>query len=203
MNLLIVLACGALAYVLGSIPFGVLIPKILGRGDPRTVGSGNIGTTNVYRMAGLKVSILVFLADFLKGLIAAWGTLTILGENSNLIFILLPFSVLGHVFSCFLRFKGGKGVATAAGVLFFIQPFIISLAILLWALLVKIKTYPFLASLLVGFLITLSFWILKGGSAAGLALFLLLLLVWTHRSNLARWRQGREYHVKSEQQSGF
>jgi glycerol-3-phosphate acyltransferase PlsY len=203
MNLLVVLACGAVAYVVGSIPFGVLIPKILGKGDPRTVGSGNIGTTNVYRMAGLKVSVLVFLADFLKGLVSAWGVFTILGENSSLIFFLLPFSVLGHVFSCFLKFKGGKGVATAAGVLFFIQPFITSLAILLWAFLVKIKTYPFLASLLVGFLITLGFWILKGGSAAGLALFLLLLLVWTHRSNLARWRQGREHHVKSEQKSTF
>ena len=106
----------AASYLIGSIPFGFIITHWVKKVDIRTVGSGNIGATNVVRVAGKPWGILVFLLDFSKGLIAPCLVVAVLPDAGNLIIILAAIAVIcGHNCTCFLRFKGGKGVATSVG----------------------------------------------------------------------------------------
>ena len=104
--------CG---YLLGAIPFGIVVSKALGLPDPRTVGSKNVGFTNVLRVSGKKAGILTLLGDMGKGWLLGWVAMQWLTDESFIMIVaLMP--ILGHLFSPFLGFKGGKGVATALGV---------------------------------------------------------------------------------------
>ena len=102
------------AYLLGSIPFGLLVSRVLGKNDPRTMGSKNIGFTNVLRVSGKKAGILTLIGDIGKGSLAT-GLAQGLGVSRSWILLIGFAVVVGHIFSIFLRFKGGKGVATALG----------------------------------------------------------------------------------------
>jgi glycerol-3-phosphate acyltransferase PlsY len=111
------------AYVLGSIPFGLLVAHALGEKDPRTAGSNNIGFTNVLRVSGKKAGILTLLGDIGKGVIAVVFAQS-LGAPGPWVLLMGFAVVLGHIFSVFLAFKGGKGVATALGAVLGIEPFL-------------------------------------------------------------------------------
>ena len=116
----LILALTVLAYLMGSIPSGLLVARALGGPDPRQFGSGNLGTANLYRLLGLKAGILTFLGDALKGalpvLLASFWLSPLGAWREGAVAVVGGAAVLGHVFPLYLKFKGGKGVATAFGV---------------------------------------------------------------------------------------
>ena len=137
---LLCLLMTVLAYVLGGIPFGIVVSKALGLPDPRTVGSKNIGFTNVLRVSGKTAGVLTLLGDFGKGWVCAWVAMHWLTVESYIMVVALA-PILGHMFSPFLGFKGGKGVATAVGVVLGLSPSIGLLLLLIWLGAVAIWRY--------------------------------------------------------------
>lgn len=183
------------AYLLGAIPFSVLITKLKGI-DLRTVGSGNFGATNVYRALGLKYALFVFLLDALKGALPVWYAMTLF--PSPIIHILIGFTaIIGHTFSLFLGFKGGKGVATAAGVFSVLSPipfgvtFLVVIALIFMTRMVSVGT---LAGCIILPLLLIQFKEPKllVVSVSVVAFFILL----KHRGNIQRIIQGTENKLK-------
>ena len=129
-----------LGFLLGAIPFGIVISKALGQPDPRTAGSKNIGFTNVLRVAGKKAGILTLLGDLGKGWVVAWAAMHWLTVESYIMVVALA-PILGHLFSPFLGFKGGKGVATAVGAVLGLSPSVGLLLLLIWLGAVAIWRY--------------------------------------------------------------
>lgn len=181
-----------MAYVAGSIPFGILIAKTFCGIDPREDGSRSSGATNVSRLCGFHYGVLTLLCDVAKGALPTWGACWL--DPSDPVFIsLTAFAcVIGHVFSCFLRFRGGKGVATAIGVFIPISfwPLLGSCALCMlviwWTGFVSLGSMSLLASLPV-FLAFAGQW-----QWVPLAVCLLGLIVFKHRENIRRLREGRE-----------
>jgi len=127
-------------YGLGSIPFGVVVSKALNLQDPRAVGSKNVGFTNVLRLSGTKAGVLTLLGDMGKGWIIGWAAMQWLQTESLMIVAALS-PIVGHIFSPFLGFKGGKGVATALGTVLGLSPSIGTLLLLIWLGAVAIWRY--------------------------------------------------------------
>ena len=127
-------------YFLGAISFGILVSKALGLPDPRTVGSKNVGFTNVLRVSGTKAGVFTLLGDMGKGWVMGWAAMQWLtGESSIMVVAISP--ILGHIFSPFLGFKGGKGVATALGSVLGLSPSMGLLLLLIWLGAVAIWRY--------------------------------------------------------------
>jgi glycerol-3-phosphate acyltransferase PlsY len=122
------------AYLLGSIPFGLLLAKLFGGGDVRKAGSGNIGATNVVRVAGPLAGILTLIFDTAKGAAAVWLAARVTNDSANWMMISALAVLLGHCFPAWLKFKGGKGVATALGVFLALSPLAAVSALLLFIL---------------------------------------------------------------------
>ena len=127
-------------YLLGAIPFGVVVSKAMGLSDPRTVGSKNVGFTNVLRVSGTKAGVLTLLGDMGKGWVLGWVAMQWLTVESFIMVVALS-PILGHLFSPFLGFKGGKGVATAVGAVLGLSPSIGLLLLLIWLGAVAIWRY--------------------------------------------------------------
>ena len=192
------------SYLLGSIPFGYLTGRIAGI-DIRQAGSGNIGATNVVRVLGKRYGYPVFILDFLKGFGAVeiaiafaraarpeWGSPEVYG-------ILAAFgSVIGHSFPPWLKFRGGKGVATAAGALFGLMPLAMLIGVAIWIIVFWLTRYVSVASLVTVITLPLVIAILtqlNKGHAKALfysSLCIAVVVVWQHRSNLCRLIRGRE-----------
>jgi len=127
-------------YLLGAIPFGVVVSQALGLADPRTVGSKNVGFTNVLRVSGTKAGVLTLLGDMGKGWVMGWAAMQWLSVESFIMVVALS-PILGHLFSPFLGFKGGKGVATGLGAVLGLSPSIGLLLLLIWLGAVAIWRY--------------------------------------------------------------
>ena len=183
-------------YLCGSIPFGLWIPCLLGKGDPRTVGSGNTGATNVYRLAGLPTAILVYLCDALKGALPTW-----MAPPEQRLYVAIA-CVLGHIFSAFLKGKGGKGVATSCGVLLVIMPKTLLLAFMAWFVVWKGTRYVSLASLMGCGAILIAGWVSPSRGHGIFSACLFVILMWSHRSNIVRLIKGREAKVRSPRSKG-
>jgi glycerol-3-phosphate acyltransferase PlsY len=124
----------ALAYLLGSIPSGVLMARALGLQDPRAAGSGNIGAANLTRLGGKKAGVLTFLLDFLKGFLPVLAARIYGPPDPTTAYLTALLAVTGHCYSVFLGFRGGKGVATTAGAFFPLAPIAMVAALFAWAL---------------------------------------------------------------------
>ncbi len=189
------------AYILGSIPFGALISKARGI-DIFKVGSGNIGATNVIRAAGWKVGLLVFALDVCKGLLP-----TLMGRhlfpNQMWIWVLSgETAAIGHCFSPWLRFKGGKGIACLLGMLFGATPLIAGIVLAVFAIVVGLTRYVSLGSLLAVISAVISAGALQYPKRVTALYFAALLLsVVLHRKNIQRLMAGNENQV-GKQQSG-
>jgi glycerol-3-phosphate acyltransferase PlsY len=180
-----------LGYLAGSLPFGLIVSRLLHGVDPRAAGSGNVGATNVARTGGKKAGVLVLACDLLKGLLivayAKWA-----GVDAFSLSLIALAVVCGHVFSIFLRFKGGKGVATTVGVLLplaFWQTAvggIICLAIAWRTGFVSLGSLAMMVIIAALLLISLEFFLLP------LCLVLGALIFWTHRANIKRLAKGEE-----------
>lgn len=129
-----------LGYLLGAIPFGVVVSKALGLPDPRTVGSKNVGFTNVLRVSGKKAGVLTLLGDMGKGWLMGWVAMQSLTDERFIMIVALS-PILGHLFSPFLNFQGGKGVATALGAVLGLSPSMGLLLLLIWLGAVAIWRY--------------------------------------------------------------
>ncbi|PPR46507.1 MAG: putative glycerol-3-phosphate acyltransferase [Alphaproteobacteria bacterium MarineAlpha5_Bin9] len=135
------------SYIIGSIPFGLIITKLLGYGDIRNLGSGNIGATNVLRTGNKFIALLVLILDLLKGFIPVFYLINFSSINDLSLIIIGSFAVFGHIFPIWLKFRGGKGVATYIGFLIGIDYVIASIFILSWISIAFIKKYSSLASI--------------------------------------------------------
>jgi glycerol-3-phosphate acyltransferase PlsY len=186
------LAALAFGYLLGSIPFGVLVTRVAGVGDVRSIGSGNIGATNVLRTGRKGLAAATLVGDVLKGTVAvviAWRW----GPNLAILAALGAF--LGHLFPVWLSFKGGKGVATYLGCLLGLSPLAALAFAAIWLLVAFGTRYSSLSALVAGTATPIVLWLLGERQMAELFVLLAAVLVWTHRENIARLRAGTEGRI--------
>jgi glycerol-3-phosphate acyltransferase PlsY len=194
----VLLVCAG--YLAGSIPFGVLLGRLVAGVDPRTVGSGNIGASNVARAAGKKVGIAVLVLDALKAALPMLATARLLqGDPSAQTWETLVglAAFVGHIFPVWLGFKGGKGVATALGVFAVLAPWPTLLAVLAFGVAFAVTRIAAVGSLVGTAVCTAGVFFAYGATSvtAWAALMVAVLVVWRHRSNLARLRRGAENKV--------
>ncbi|MAW01797.1 MAG: acyl-phosphate glycerol 3-phosphate acyltransferase [Candidatus Pelagibacter sp.] len=182
------------SYLLGSIPFGLLFSKIFGLGDIRNVGSGNIGATNVLRTGNKVAAVLTLFFDIFKGALALMIT-----KNFYIDLIFLSFIAvyLGHIFPIWLKFKGGKGVATFIGGLIVINYKICIIFLISWALITKIFKISSLSALIAFFIIFIYSVIFEQKDFMILISFFLVINFFTHRQNIIRLIKGEETKIKS------
>lgn len=182
-----------LSYLLGAVPFGLIVARVCGKGDIRTQGSGNIGATNVVRVAGKKLGVLTLVLDAGKGALAVWVA-TYWGGETVAVYAGVA-AVIGHVFPVFLRFKGGKGVATTLAVLLALNPWVGLATGAVW-LLVFFSTRLSSLSAILAMMAAPSFaFLLSEQGATPLVyatLFLAALVILRHRANIRRLINGEE-----------
>ena len=195
-----------IAYLIGSVSFAVVVSKCMRLPDPHSYGSGNPGATNVLRTGNKGAAVLTLLGDALKGFVAVVLARMILGEeslssslNSWILCGVVVAVFLGHLFPIFHGFKGGKGVATACGILFGIN-WILGLATLAtWIIVAKFMRYSSLAALAAAVFGPIYFVFLFGFHPMGIALLIVCaLLIWRHRSNIRNLMNGTESRIGSK-----
>jgi len=195
-----VVIVASLAYLLGSIPFGFLLVRVFRKQDIRAVGSGNIGATNVVRSGAKGLGALTFLLDAAKGCVAVFAAQWLLGgrfSDPDLHAVAALFAVLGHMYPVWLRFKGGKGVATAFGVFLALSPVAALLGLGVFVVVLQIWRYVSLASIVSAVAFPVAALFLSRGRATPLltavTVFLPALVIVKHRANIQRLRSGTEY----------
>lgn len=182
----------ALSYLIGSVPFGLLIAKSKGK-DIRTMGSGNIGATNVLRCLGKPAGITCFSLDVLKGFLPAFFFPALVTGGASIGILFGAAAILGHNFPVFLKFKGGKGVATSAGVLLGVAPLAVLIGIAVWAIVFFTSGYVSLGSIVAAVAVIAVGWSAGYALPVAVALTLLgILAVWRHRANIRRLTAGTE-----------
>jgi glycerol-3-phosphate acyltransferase PlsY len=180
-----------IAYLVGSIPVGIILAKLKGT-DPRKVGSGNIGATNVMRAAGKKIGILTLIGDILKGLIPTLAA-TYFGQPYLLIAAVGLATFLGHLFPIYLKFTGGKGVATALGVYLALSPLTILINIIIFVLVLLKWRYVSLGSLIGTGLVPVALAVLKAPAEyVCLSVVIGILIFVKHKDNIKRLMAGTE-----------
>lgn len=181
------------AYLLGSISFGILVSKAFGLPDPRTVGSGNPGATNVARSGNKLAAILTLLGDALKGWLPVWAAL----QSDMLMWVVASVGIavfLGHLYPIFFKFQGGKGVATAAGILFAVQPMLGLATLGMWALVFFATRYSSLASIIAALSapVIAYFMLTPYKDYLLMIVVVVALLVWRHKTNIQKLLNGTE-----------
>ena len=185
-----------LCYIIGSIPFSYIFAYWLKGVDVRQRGSGNVGATNVLRTAGPLVGALALVGDLLKGAAGAW--IAVESGNTYLL-VLCPLAVVvGHCFSVFLRFRGGKAVASSGGIVLFLFPRVGLILLAIFIVLALGSRYVSLASVMVALVLPFLVW-LSGYDAPFILLSAIMaaLVIYRHRENLQRLRQGSEPRLGS------
>jgi glycerol-3-phosphate acyltransferase PlsY len=184
------------AYLIGSLSFAVIVSRLMGLNDPRSYGSGNPGATNVLRSGNKTAAILTLLFDALKGfvpvfLVAQLGGRFGLGEGTLALVGLAAF--LGHLWPVFFRFQGGKGVATAAGVLLGMNPWLGLATLLTWAIIAFFFRYSSLAAIVSAAFAPFYQLLIWGGGPLAVAIAAMgLLLIWRHGANIRKLLAGTE-----------
>ncbi|MEO6118110.1 MAG: glycerol-3-phosphate 1-O-acyltransferase PlsY [Methylotenera sp.] len=181
------------AYLLGSISFGILVSKAFGLPDPRTVGSGNPGATNVLRSGKKMAAALTLLGDALKGWIPVWLAL----QSDMLMWVVATVGVavfMGHLYPIFYKFKGGKGVATALGVMLAISPWLGLAALLTWVVVFAISRYSSLGAIVAAALAPFYAWFLLSAYKDYIITVLIMsvFLIWRHKTNIQKLLAGTE-----------
>ena len=180
------------AYLIGSISFGIIFSKLFSLPDPRTVGSGNIGATNIARSGKKLPAILTLLGDALKGWLPVWLAL----QSNMLMWVVASIGLavfFGHLFPIFHRFKGGKGVATALGVMLAVSPMLGLACLLTWALVFAISRFSSLSAIVAAALSPVFAWLLLPyKNYVLMVLVMAVMLVWRHKSNIQKLLAGTE-----------
>ena len=191
---LILMIC--VAYLIGAIPTGVLLTRLVGGSDIRKAGSGNIGATNVYRVVGRKMGILTLVGDCLKGVIPVLIAIK-LGLSLEGVALVSLAAFIGHCYPVYLGFKGGKGVATALGIFLVLSPKAILAALLVFILVLLIWRYISLASITAAAVIPFVIaYFNRSLPLFAATLVIAAIVIWRHRGNIERLRSGTENRFK-------
>lgn len=188
-----------IGYLIGSIPSGFIMTRRFQGTDLRNYGSGNVGATNTARVLGIKLGFLVAVFDVLKGIVAVWLAQLIFPNDISLLFIFLVgiMVIIGHNWSAFLNFSGGKGVATTLGVILKLLPKSFFIFVLIWFLITIITRYVSLASIMGALSLPISSFFLEPNSAYFYYMLLLaLIIIVTHHENINRLIKGEENRMK-------
>jgi glycerol-3-phosphate acyltransferase PlsY len=191
-----------IAYLLGSVPTSFIMGKVIRKIDIRQYGSGNVGATNALRVLGTKIGIITLIIDIGKGIIAVLIGKTLVNDPSNLLLIGFGlFAILGHIFTIFLKFKGGKGVATSAGVFIALIPIPVAITLAVFIVTVWISKYVSLGSIVAAitlFLVELYVNITNDFSQIEFLVFVFviaLFIIIRHKSNIKRILAGNENRI--------
>ena len=182
-----------ISYLIGSIPFGFLLTKIFLKKDIREIGSGNIGATNALRTGNKLIGYSTLILDISKAVILL---LIIKFNFSEYLFVSSIAVFLGHVFPVWLKFKGGKGVATYVGILFCINIYLAIIFIIVWFVVFIISKYSSLASMVASLLVPISSYFLLNDINYYFYIILFLLILITHRENIKRLKNNTESKTK-------
>jgi glycerol-3-phosphate acyltransferase PlsY len=190
-----VLVVAALAYLVGSIPFAVIVSRAMGLPDPRSFGSGNPGATNVLRSGSKLAAAVTLVGDAVKGWVPVWAALR-LELPAEVVAVAALAAFLGHVFPVWLRFKGGKGVATAAGVMLALDWRLGLGALLVWLTVVVASRYSSLGSILASlFAPAAVYWTSGAGPLFYATAAMCAILVWRHEANIRKLLRGEESRI--------
>ncbi len=189
-----------LAYLLGSVSFAVLMSRAFGLADPRTYGSGNPGATNVLRSGKKVAAALTLLGDAAKGWLAVFLAMHFVNEDTQLVVALVALAVfLGHLFQVFLKFQGGKGVATALGVLLALNVWVGLCVLVTWLFMAVVFRYSSLSALVAAATAPIYAMLLGLPREWICASFIMsLLLIWRHKSNIQNLLAGKESKIGSK-----
>lgn len=183
-----------LGYLSGSVPYGLIFSKIFGNLDIRTIGSGNIGTTNVLRTGHKGIAAATLICDFFKGFLPVYVAYSI-GIQDNFIFGTALATIIGHVYPIWLKFQGGKGVATALGVFWAISLPLGIFATFIWIITTRFARISSLSSLCMFTLAPIFAALALSHAIALFCLIVTLLIYWTHRMNISRLINGKEQEI--------
>ncbi|MEM7044879.1 MAG: glycerol-3-phosphate 1-O-acyltransferase PlsY [Pseudomonadota bacterium] len=183
----------AISYLIGSIPFGLILTRMFGAGDLRNIGSGNIGATNVLRTGRKSLALATLLLDAAKGALPVWLAGTFFGPDMAVVAGLG--AILGHCFPVWLKFNGGKGVATAAGVVLTLTPLAGLIAFALFLVVVTLTRYVSLSSILAAVSAAPIAYLLGRVQPAELYLLIALIIIIKHHENIRRLIAGEESKV--------
>lgn len=181
-----------LSYLIGSISFALIVGKMFYKKDIRDYGSGNLGATNAYRVLGIKAGVIVAIADILKGTFACLLPLILSSTINPIVCGLL--AILGHIFSVFASFKGGKAVATATGVLF-LSPLGVLVGFVVFVLTLLFTKYVSLSSMLAGIALFIYSLIFEDKVIIALSLLIIVSIIILHRQNIKRILNGTENKI--------
>ncbi|MFC4165879.1 glycerol-3-phosphate 1-O-acyltransferase PlsY [Teichococcus aestuarii] len=195
----LLLAAALLGYLSGSVPYGLLLTRAAGLGDIRQIGSGNIGATNVLRTGNKKVAAATLLLDALKGVVPVLALGALWGRDAGLVAGLA--ALLGHIFPVWLGFKGGKGVATGAGVLLAAAWWVGLACAVLWFVMAKVTRISSASALTACAAAPLVALLSGDLRLAGFALVLALLIIWRHQDNIRRLLAGTEPRIGQKNKS--
>ena len=189
-SLFVLLIWAVLGYLFGAVPFGVLVARAMGLGNLREIGSGNIGATNVLRTGSKTAALATLILDGAKGAVAALIARAVTGEDAAQIAGLM--ALIGHCYPIWLKFKGGKGVATFLGLLLALSLPVGAACCATWLVVAALKRISSLAALVAAG--TSTFWMTLLGYPEGfvLGVVVTLLVFWRHRANITRLRAGTE-----------
>ncbi|MFW6200956.1 MAG: glycerol-3-phosphate 1-O-acyltransferase PlsY [Gemmatimonadota bacterium] len=184
----------AASYLIGAVPTSYLVGRLARGIDLREHGSGNLGATNAFRVLGGRLALPVLVFDIVKGWFPAFAFPRWDGAAAEWALVYGAVAVVGHVFSAYVRFRGGKGVATAGGVLIALAPLAAAVGVAVWAIVVALTRIVSLASLVAAIGLPVAVYLLRGADAVfGLTLGLAVFVVFAHRSNIRRLLRGEEH----------
>ena len=193
---MIVLAC-LLAYIIGSIPNGLIVSRVVAGIDIRQYGSHNIGATNVWRTLGKGPGAAVFLLDFIKGILGVFFGYLLVGTPFAMIFGGMA-AIIGHSLPLFLGFHGGKGVATGLGVIAFLMPKVTIVVFLVWLAIVLVTRYVSLGSIIAAALVPILAWLFSYPIEYFVfGLLAAVLIIVRHKTNIVRLLNGTENHIQA------
>ena len=190
----IILFC-ILAYVIGSIPFALIVGKVFYDTDIRSLGSGNLGTTNTFRCLGKKAGITVFVCDVSKGIVATFLPTLMLGRV-DFLSVFGAFAMIGHVFPIFANFKGGKAVATGSGVFIFLYPMLSLLLLVIFFATLFLTGYVSLGSILMSLTAIGYLSIFESGIDKWVMIVMCIFVIYVHKKNILRLINGTENQSK-------
>ena len=198
MNTLLFIVVLIVIYLIAAIPTGVVLARVMGYEDVRDKGSGNIGATNVYRVAGKLPGILTLVGDILKGFLPLLACKTWLMPTPTQLGIACAVAIVGHCYPVYLKFRGGKGIATALGIFLVISPAAVLGAAIVFGVAIAITRFISLGSVLAAMATPLLVLMLNEPQPIFLAtLFIAALIIWRHRSNIKRLLDGSENRFKT------
>ncbi|CDZ37090.1 Glycerol-3-phosphate O-acyltransferase [Neorhizobium galegae bv. officinalis] len=189
----IALAALVFGYLLGSIPFGLILTRAAGLGDIRSIGSGNIGATNVLRTGNKKLAAATLLLDALKATVAALVAWYLFGKEAGLLAGFAAF--MGHLFPVWLGFKGGKGVATYIGTLLGVAPWMVLVFAAIWLGVARVSKYSSLSALVATLVIPVVLWFLNEPKIALVLAVMTAISWWKHEENIKRLIAGTESRI--------